>query len=113
MSQASLEATPMSAKQRGLSLLNDPIAAQLLQSNIPTRLAYIGLDGAPRVVPVWSEWNGQEIVIVSPSTSTKLKSLARNPMVAITIDTIAFPWHVLLVRGKARIEMVVGLAPEF
>ena len=105
--------TLTSATRRGLSLLDDPIATQLLQSDIPTRLAYVGMDGGPRVVPVWSEWNGQELVIVSPSTSAKLKSLAANPKVAITIDTTSFPWHVLLVRGTARIEMVHGLSPEF
>src|SRR5262245_37258921 len=95
------------------SLLDDPVAAELLQLDTPTRLAYIGRDGLPRVVPVWTEWNGKEIVMVSPSTSAKLKSLAKNPAVALTMDTAAFPWHVLLIRGTARIELVDGLAPEF
>jgi nitroimidazol reductase NimA-like FMN-containing flavoprotein (pyridoxamine 5'-phosphate oxidase superfamily) len=101
----------MSAKPDTAALLRDPVATQLLQSDIPTRLAYIGRDGLPRVVPVWSEWNGHEIVMVSPSASAKLKSLARNPNVALTIDSTSFPWHVLLIRGTARIDTVDGLAP--
>ena len=103
----------MSAKRGSVALLEDPVAMELMHSDIPARLAYIGRDGLPRVVPVWSEWNGKELVIVSPSTSAKLKSLARNPNVAVTIDSNAFPWHVLLVRGVARMETVEGLAPEF
>jgi len=103
----------MSAKRGSVALLEDPVATELLRSDIPARLAYIGIDGLPRVVPVWSEWNGRGIVMVAPSTSAKLKSLARNPNVALTIDSTAFPWHVLLVRGTATIEMVDGLAPEF
>jgi hypothetical protein len=103
----------MSTKRGNVALLEDPVAQELMQSDIPARLAYVGMDGLPRVVPVWSGWNGKELVIVSPSTSAKLKSLAKNPNVALTIDSTAFPWHVLLVRGVARIENVEGLAPEF
>ena len=103
----------MSARRGSVALLEDPVATELMQSDIPARLAYIGMDGLPRVVPVWSEWNGHEIVMVAPSTSAKLKSLTRNPNVALTIDSTAFPWHVLLVRGTAMIETVHGLAPEF
>jgi hypothetical protein len=105
--------TDMSAKRGSVALLEDPVATELMQSDIPARLAYLGRDGLPRVVPVWSEWNGTEFVMVSPSTSAKLKSLAKNPNVALTIDSTRFPWHVLLVRGVARIETVEGLAPEF
>ncbi len=103
----------MAPKRGDPALLNDPVATHLLQSDIPARLAYVALDGKPRVVPVWAESNGSEIVLVSPATSAKLKSLARNPDVAITIDSPTFPWHVLLIRGTARMEFVDGLAPEF
>jgi PPOX class probable F420-dependent enzyme len=103
----------MSTRRGDPALLNDPVATELLHSDIPARLAYVADDGAPRVVPIWFEWNGREIVVVSPSTSAKLKSLASNPKVALTIDSNRFPYHVLLVRGTARLEMVDGLAPEF
>jgi PPOX class probable F420-dependent enzyme len=103
----------MSATEVGnTALLHDPVATELLQSDIPARLAYVAMDGKPRVVPIWVELNGDELVMVSPSTAPKLKSLARNPDVAITIDSTSFPWHVLLVRGTARLEVVDGVAPE-
>jgi PPOX class probable F420-dependent enzyme len=94
------------------ALLHDPVATELLQSDIPARLAYVALDGKPRVVPIWVELDDGEIVMQSPSTAPKLKSLARNPDVAITIDSPKFPWHVLLIRGTARLEAVGGVAPE-
>ena len=47
----------MSSKQGDLSLLNEPVAQELLQSTIPARLSYVWSDGTPRVVPIWFlEW---------------------------------------------------------
>ena len=57
----------MQAVQQGdLSLLQQPAAQEMLQSKIPARVAYVGTDGAPRVVPIWFHWNGREIVMASP-----------------------------------------------
>jgi hypothetical protein len=36
-----------------------------------------------------------------------------NPRVALTINTVAFPPHVLLVRDTARLEVVEGTPPEY
>src|SRR5581483_11116669 len=83
------------------------------QSNIPARLAYVWTDGSPRVVPIWFHWNGKEFVMGTPPKAPKLKALARNPKVAITIDDNSFPHKVLLVRGTARMETVAGIVPEY
>jgi len=53
----------MPTKQGGLELLQTPVAQELLQSNIPARLAYVWRDGTPRVIPIWFHWNGEEIVL--------------------------------------------------
>jgi PPOX class probable F420-dependent enzyme len=103
----------MPVKQGDLSLLQNPIAQELLQSKIPARLAYIATDGTPRVVPIWFHWNGREFVMATPPKAPKLKSLARNPKVAITIDDNTFPNKVLMVRGTARLEPVDGIVPEY
>jgi Pyridoxamine 5'-phosphate oxidase len=71
------------------------------------------MDGSPRVVPIWFHWNGQNIVMASPPKAPKLKALARNPKVAITIDNNEFPHKVLLVRGTSRLEPVRGIVPEY
>lgn len=103
----------MPVKQGSLDLLNLPASQELLHSKIPARLAYVWMDGSPRVVPIWFHWNGQEIVMASPPKAPKLRALARNPKVALTIDNNEFPHKVLLVRGTARLEPVKGVPAEY
>ncbi len=103
----------MPVKQGDLGLLQHPASRELLASKIPARLAYIATDGTPRVVPIWFHWNEKEFVIGTPPKAPKLKALAKNPKVALTIDDDTFPHKVLLVRGTARLESVNGVAPEY
>ena len=103
----------MPVKQGGLDLLQHPASQELLASKIPARLAYVWTDGSPRVIPVWFHWNGKEIVIGTPPKAPKLKALAKDPRVALTIDDNVFPHKVLLVRGTARLEPVSGVVPEY
>jgi hypothetical protein len=101
------------AQQGSLELLNDPVAKALLGSANPARLAYTWMDGSPRVVPIWFHWNGEQIVLASPVRAPKLRALAVNPQVAVTIDDNAWPYKVLLVRGRANVEMLDDVAPEY
>jgi nitroimidazol reductase NimA-like FMN-containing flavoprotein (pyridoxamine 5'-phosphate oxidase superfamily) len=103
----------MPAKQGSLELLQTPIAQELLKSQIPARLAYVWMDGTPRVVPIWFHWNGKEIVMASPPKAPKLKALAKNPRVALTIDSVEFPPGVLSIRGTARLEELDHISPEY
>jgi PPOX class probable F420-dependent enzyme len=103
----------MPVKQGSLDLLQHPASQALLQSKIPARLAYIWTDGTPRVVPIWFHWNGREFVLGTPAKAPKLKALAKNPKVALTIDDDNFPHKVLLVRGTAHLENVQGVVPEY
>lgn len=104
----------MKAVQQGdLGLLQHPASQQILQSKIPARLAYVAQDGTPRVVPIWFHWNGREVVMATPPKAPKLKSLAKNPKVALTIDNNEFPHTVLMIRGSAKLEPVNGIVPEY
>jgi hypothetical protein len=103
----------MPVKQGDLKLLEHPVSKELLQSKIPARLAYVWTDGTPRVVPIWFHWDGKEFVLASPPRAPKLKALARNPKVALTIDDNNFPHKVLLVRGTAHLETIEGIVPEY
>jgi Pyridoxamine 5'-phosphate oxidase len=94
-------------------VMNDPLAQELLNAKIPARLAYTGLDGFPRVIPIGFLWNGTQFVMATATNSPKMEALRANPKVALTIDTNDFPPHILLVRGSARVEIVNGVAPEF
>ena len=103
----------MPSAQGSLALLKDPVAQELLHSNIPARLAYVWPDGTPRVVPVWYHWNGSEFVLATPPKAPKLKALKVNPKVALTIDDNTFPHKVLMARGTATLEEVDGIVPEY
>jgi nitroimidazol reductase NimA-like FMN-containing flavoprotein (pyridoxamine 5'-phosphate oxidase superfamily) len=94
--------------------LDKPIARDLLNSSIPARFSYVGLDGDPRVVPVAFLWTGAEIVVCTTPNAAKVPALRRNPRVALTIDTQdQHPPKVLLVRGTARVEEVAGVPDEY
>jgi pyridoxamine 5'-phosphate oxidase-like protein len=103
----------MMMKQGDLSLLNDPVAARLLERQTIMRLSYCWLDGSPRVVPHWFLWNGREVMLASPADSPKVRALQYNPAVALTIDTVEFPPQVLMLRGVSRQEIVDGPPREF
>jgi len=103
----------MPVKQGSLQLLQNPISQELLQSKIPARLAYVWMDGSPRVIPIWFHWNGRQIVMGTPSAAPKLKALAKNPRVSLTVDDNTFPHKVLLLRGTAHLETVEGIVPEY
>jgi Pyridoxamine 5'-phosphate oxidase len=97
-----------------IEVLEKPISRELLGSNIPARLAYAGLDGDPRVVPVAFWWTGAHLVVCTIPTMAKVRALQRNPRVAITIDTQGqWPPRVLLIRGAARLEPVTGVPDEY
>jgi Pyridoxamine 5'-phosphate oxidase len=96
-------------------VMQDPVARELLESRNPARLAYVALDGTPRVVPVGFFWDGDALVIGTVPGSAKVAALQSNPAVALTIDTTPPTWppKVLLVRGTARISIVDGVFPEY
>jgi len=93
--------------------LRHPVAQELLHAAIPARLAYIGLDGNPRAVPIAFYWNGTDIVMATSPETPKTSALRVNPKVALTIDTETQPPHVLLVRGTASVEVVDGVPDEY
>jgi hypothetical protein len=94
-------------------VLDDPVARELLQSPLLTRLAYVASDGFPRVVPIGYVWNGTSFVVCTVPGAPKVRALRSNPRVALTVDTETMPPHVLLVRGAATVEVVDGVPDEF
>lgn len=59
-------------------VLNQPLSQELLARDL-TRLAFIGLDGTPRSIPIGFVWNGSEIVMCTAKNARKLPALRRNP----------------------------------
>jgi pyridoxamine 5'-phosphate oxidase-like protein len=100
-------------REKVMQVLNDPLAQQLIWSDIPARVAYTATDGRPRVVPLGFHWNGTRFIICTVPDSPKVRALRVNPHVALTIDTVSFPPHVLLVRGAVSMDVVDGVPLEY
>jgi len=93
-------------------ILNRPISQELLARDL-TRLAYVAKDGTPRTVPIAFTWNGTQIILCTLPNAPKLHALRANPMVALTIDTEVHPPKILLLRGRAELEVVEGIPEEY
>lgn len=93
-------------------VLNRPMSQEMLARDI-TRLAYVATDGAPRNVPIGFTWNGSTVVMCTTKNAPKLPALRQNPTVALTIDTEVHPPKILLIRGKAELDVVEGIPDEY
>jgi hypothetical protein len=80
-------------------VLSDPLAQELMQSSITARLAYLGPGGFPPRDPDWFPLERCSVRALYGAHAPKVSALKTNPKVAFTVDTNAFPPHVLLVRG--------------
>ena len=104
----------MTMHQGDLALLEDPVAQELLGSRQLARLAYTWTDGTPRVVPIWFHWDGRALTLGTPIRAPKLRALARDPHVSVTIDdSTSWPYKALLLRGNASVEMLDDVSPEY
>ncbi|MEU6308155.1 pyridoxamine 5'-phosphate oxidase family protein [Streptomyces chartreusis] len=90
-------------------------AHELLDRASMARLAYNGLDGLPRVIPIGIFWTGEEIVMSTAATAPKVKALSARPEVALTIDAGDSPGSAktLSVRGVVHLTIVDGVVPEY
>jgi len=93
-------------------ILDRPISRVLLARDV-VRLAYVAKDGTPRNVPIAFTWNGSEIVMCTTKNAPKLPALRENPTVALTIDTEVHPPKILLIRGRAELDVVDGIPEEY
>ena len=93
-------------------ILDRPVSRELLARDV-TRLAYIAKGGTPRNIPIAFTWNGSEIVMCTTKNAPKLPALRHNPAVALTIDTEVHPPKILLIRGRAELDVVEGIPDEY
>jgi hypothetical protein len=93
-------------------VLDHPISQELLARDL-TRLAYVAKDGTPRSIPIGFTWNGSEIVMCTATNAAKVTALRHNPAVALTVDTEVHPPKILLIRGRAELDVVEGIPDEY
>jgi Pyridoxamine 5'-phosphate oxidase len=87
-------------------------AEEILRTATLARLAYDGIDGTPRVIPIGFLWTGDAVVVATHPTAPKFAALRARPRVALTIDTPS-PVRSVLLRGDAEIDIVDGVVPEY
>jgi hypothetical protein len=93
-------------------VLSRPLSRELLARDLG-RLAYVARDGTPRNVPIGFTWNGAQVVMCTAKNAPKLPALRGNPAVALTIDTEDYPPRILLIRGRAELDVVDGIPDEY
>jgi nitroimidazol reductase NimA-like FMN-containing flavoprotein (pyridoxamine 5'-phosphate oxidase superfamily) len=90
-------------------------AQQLLTSSSMARLAYLGKDGTPRVIPIGFYWTGDQVVVSTAATAPKVAALLARPEVALTIESGDTPGEArtLSIRGRASVRIVDGVTEEY
>ena len=84
----------------------DPRALDLLSRPIIGQLGFIGLDGYPRVLPVWYEYRNDEILIGSKAGLYKGRALARDGRASLAVSTDDRPHHIAMVVADAIVEVL-------
>jgi PPOX class probable F420-dependent enzyme len=73
--------------------------AQRLASAQNYWVVTVGSDGTPQATPVWAVWMGDALYFSCGRESQKARNLARNPRVAVHLES---GQDVVIVRGVAR-----------
>ncbi|MEM9521456.1 MAG: pyridoxamine 5'-phosphate oxidase family protein [Actinomycetota bacterium] len=98
------------------AVLQPPVSRNvqlLLESRVPARLAWVGADGSPLVVPIWFDWHEGQLSVTTFAGSRKLDDLVDGTVVALTIDTEAFPYRSLRVAGPVTRVPEDGLSDSY
>src|SRR5437868_208751 len=84
----------------------------LLRSKALAHVATIGPHGEPQVNPVWFSWDGQNLLFSQTRSRQKIRNIAREPRVAISIVDPVNPYRYLEIRGVV-VEVVDDSNNEF
>lgn len=67
------------------------------------KLATIGPDGAPYIVPVWYGWDGKAFTLVGRKQNRWIPYVQREPRVSILVDTCEIPYTRVTAPGRAEV----------
>ena len=68
------------------------------------KLATVGRDGRPHVVPIWFVLEGDDLVFTVFETTVKYHNLRRDPRAALCVDDDAPPFSFVMVQGTVTIS---------
>jgi PPOX class probable F420-dependent enzyme len=84
----------------------DPRAGELLRPPNIGHLGYYGLDGFPRVLPIWFALTGGEIQMASTPDAYKSRALRADPRATLTVSTPDPPYRFVSVSGRVAVEVL-------
>src|SRR5207302_6240443 len=87
----------------------DALARDLLTRPIIGNLGYYGLDGYPRVVPVWFTFANGEILVSSEPDQYKCRALRADARATLTVSTPTVPYHVVSATGRVTVQCIEEL----
>lgn len=75
----------------------------LRQTNIIATLATLDVQGRPYLVPVWYEWDGTYLWIISKPRAEYVENLRKNPYAGVSIATQKLPYMRVFMQGRVRL----------
>jgi PPOX class probable F420-dependent enzyme len=73
----------------------------LLQGTRTAKIATVGADGGPHVVPVWFTVDDRDLMFSTSSHSVKARNLVRDPRVGVAVDDETPPFAFVSITGRA------------
>jgi PPOX class probable F420-dependent enzyme len=84
-------------------MITDPVR-EFLQKPLIARMSTIDPEGYPHTVPVWFMLDGEDIVVISVSSTRKVGHIRANPKGAVTIGGDPGDGAGYLIKGEFSIE---------
>lgn len=75
-------------------------------------LTTVGRDGTPHPRPVWFLWDGETFLVYSQSNTAKLAHIARNPRVALNLNSDSHGGDVIIITGSTQVDESVPRANQ-
>jgi PPOX class probable F420-dependent enzyme len=85
-------------------------AAAMLTGKTYAHLATIQPDGAPHITMVWTDWDGEHIIVNTVEGYRKLDNMRRDPRVALDVPVPDQPWIAVGISGRVVAETTDGAA---
>jgi PPOX class probable F420-dependent enzyme len=79
-------------------------AASRLERDFLAWLTTVDGRGTPQPSLIWFLWNGTEVLVYSRPGKPKVTNIARNPRVAVNLESDGNGGDVLVVNGRAHVD---------
>ena len=75
-------------------------------------LTTVSADGAPQPSPIWFLWDGETALIYSQPNTPKLRHIAANPRVSLSLDGDGRGGDIVILTGEARVDAATPPADQ-